>query len=366
MFCYCISCGFVLAMPPSCRVVTAMERMFQQQLLGWLSPPSPPAPQPHPLTVTYLPNPPSPPSHRTPSPIPLVPHALSPPTPPSQLPSPPPPSKFAPAHVPTPPLALGSDPLTPRTEQLLRLPLRELDSRFDMGWSHYVLALRPYGQVQMWHRGQRLGRSHFLNRSLERARLIARATQAPKPRTSLLLVQPATCHLAAPHGQPTLPDMVQHRRVSLLPMRPTTAPPPPPPPSPPPTRRVRFSKRTSEGSVTLAQMQRRELRPFTPPGRFSNRGRPYPRRGFPPPPPPHQPSSKETAEQCNARTSGAPRFAVCSCTMSDAGPDCSASNKSQTFMFEYMGHVPCEPGEYQSPCGPQANAPRAAENAARD
>ena len=73
--------------------------------------------------------------------------------------------------------------------------------------------------------------------------------------------------------------------------------------------------------------------------------------------PPRPPRSKETAEQCNARTSGAPRFVVCSCTMSDAGPDGSVSNKSQTFTFEYMGPGPCEPGEYPSPCGPQANGP---------
>ena len=149
MFRYCIGFGFVPAMPQPCPVLTAMEWMFHQQLPHWLSPPSPPAPQPQPLTVTSLPSPPSPPSHRTPSPIPLVPHAVSPPTPPSQLPSPPPPPKFAPAHVPTPPLASGNDPLTPRTEQLLRLPLLELHSRFDMGWSRYVFALRRHGQVQM-------------------------------------------------------------------------------------------------------------------------------------------------------------------------------------------------------------------------
>ena len=65
----------------------------------------------------------------------------------------PPPPKFAPAHVPSPPLASGSDPLTPRTEQLLRLPLPELDSRVDMGWSRYAFALRHHGQVQMWQRG---------------------------------------------------------------------------------------------------------------------------------------------------------------------------------------------------------------------
>ena len=175
MFCYCISFGFVLAMPQPCPVLTAMKWMFQQQLPDRLSPPSPPSPEPQPLTVTSLPSPPSPPSHRTPSPIPLVPHAVSPPTPPSQLPSPPPspaPPKFAPAHVPTPPLASRSDPLTPRTEQLLGLPPPELDSRFDMVWSRYAFALRRHGQVQMWQRGQRLSRSHFLNRSLERARLI--------------------------------------------------------------------------------------------------------------------------------------------------------------------------------------------------
>ena len=215
MFCYCTGFGFVPAMPQRCPVLTAMEWMFQQPLPDWLSPPSPPAPQPQPLTLTSLPSPPSPPSHRTPSPIPLVPHAVSPPTPPSQLPSPPP--KFAPAHVPTPPLGTGSDPLTSRTEQPLWLPLPELDSRFDMGWSRYAFAMRRHGRVQMWQRGQRLSRLHFLNRSLERARLIARATQAPKPRTSLLPLQPATCHLAPPHGQATLPDMVEHRRVSLLP-----------------------------------------------------------------------------------------------------------------------------------------------------
>ena len=162
MVCPCIRFEFVLAMPQPCPVLTAMEWIFQQQLPDWLSPPSPLAPQPQPLTLTSLPSPPSPPSHRTPSPIPLVPHAVSPPTPPSQLPSPPPPPKFAPAHVPSPPLASGSDPLTPRTEQLLRLPL--LDSRFDMGWSRYAFALRHHGQVQMWQRGQRLSRSHFLNR----------------------------------------------------------------------------------------------------------------------------------------------------------------------------------------------------------
>ena len=118
------------------------------------------------------------------------------------------PLKFAPAHVPTPPLVSASDPLTPRTEQLLRLTLPELDSQFHMGWSRYAFALRRHGQMQMWQRGQRLSRLQFLNRSLERVRLIARATQAPKPRTSLLPVQPAICHLAPPHGQAALPDMV--------------------------------------------------------------------------------------------------------------------------------------------------------------
>ena len=66
---------------------------------------------------------------------------------------PPPPPKFAPANVSTPPLASGSDPLTPRTEELLRLPLPELASRFHMGWSRYAFAQRRRGQVQMWQRG---------------------------------------------------------------------------------------------------------------------------------------------------------------------------------------------------------------------
>ena len=84
-----------------------MEWMFQQPLPHWLSPPSPPAPQPQALTVASLPSPPSPPSppHRSPSAIPLVPHAVSPPTPSSQCPSPPPSPEIRPAHVPTPPLA---------------------------------------------------------------------------------------------------------------------------------------------------------------------------------------------------------------------------------------------------------------------
>ena len=157
----------------------------------------------------------------------------------------------------------------------------------------------------------------------------------------------------------TLPDMVQHRRVSLLPMRPTTAPPPPPLHPHPPLDVPCSPSLTSEESLTLTEMQRGELRPPTPRAplpapRISNRWRPYPRRGFPPPSSTPQQGDRPAV---HARTSGAPRFVVCSCTMSDAGPDGSASNKSQTFTFEYMGPGPCEPGEYQSPCEPQANGP---------
>ena len=326
-------------------------------LVATITPSTPTQPQP----LTSLPSPPSPPSHRTPSPIPLVPHAVCPPIPPSQLPSPPPPPKFAPAHVPTPPLASRTDPLTPRTEELLRLPLPELDSRFDMGWSRYVFALRRQGQVQMWQRGQRLSRSHFLNPLLERARLMARATQSPKAPD--VFAACAACHMP-PCTSPWSANVAGYGSA------PTGLPasyaaydsPPSPSPSTPtphstcrvlPSARVKGaspSRRCRGGSCAHPRPQ-----PRSPLPDFSNRRRPYPRRGSPPPP--RQPRSKETAEQCNARTSGARRFVVCSCTMSDAGPDGSASNKSQTFRFEYMGPGPCEPGEYQSPCGPQANGP---------
>ena len=128
--------------------------------------PSPPFPPPPPLTLA--------------SPIPFfTPHPSQVPTSPSR--------KIVPSNFPTPPLAAITDPLTPRTEQLLRLPLGELNSRFDMGWSHYLFPVSGRSQVQTWQRGERVSGSHLLSHSLERARLIASATQPPNPRPTSLL-----------------------------------------------------------------------------------------------------------------------------------------------------------------------------------
>ena len=70
---------------------------------------------------------------------------------------------------------------------------------------------------QTWQHGERVSRSHFLSRSLERARLIASATQPPKPRPTSLL--PASISLPPlPYGQTTLPEVLAHRQTSLLPL----------------------------------------------------------------------------------------------------------------------------------------------------
>ena len=144
-----------------------------------------------------------------------------------------PPRKIVPTNFPTPPLAAVTDPLTPRTQQLLYLPLGELNSRFDMIWSCYLFALRRRGQVKTWQRGERVSRSHFLSRSLERARLIASATQPPKPRPTILL--PASISLPPlPYGQTTLPEVLAHRQTSLLLL--AAAPPHVPPPHTTPLR----------------------------------------------------------------------------------------------------------------------------------
>ena len=314
----------------TCPVLTAMEWMFHQQLPDWLSPPLPPATQHQPLTVTSLPTPPSPPSPQTPSPTPFVPHAVSPPTPPSQLPSPPP--KFAPAHVPTPPLPWASDPRTPRTEQLLRLPLPELDSRFDMGWSRYAFALRRHGQVQMWQRGQRLSRSHFLNCSLERARLIARATQAPKPRTSLVFAQPADMPPCTSPWSANVPGYGSAPTGFPAAYAAYDGPPSPSPSTPTPhsdcglidvpcspsapLKGASPSRRCREGSCAHPRPQPRSPLPDFPIGGAHTRAGDFL--------PPGQLRSKETAEECNARTSGAPRFVVCSCSLTWLHVSCSA------------------------------------------
>ena len=167
------------------------------------TPPSPPFPPPPPLTPA--------------SPIPsFTPHHAEMPTSP--------PRKIVPSNFPTPPLAAVTDPLTPRTDQLLRLPFGELNSRFDMGWSRYLFAMSRRGQVQTWQRGESVSRSHFLSRSLERARLIASATQPPKPRSTSLL--PASISLPPlPYGQTTLHEVLAHRPPSCG--CPTPRPPPP-------------------------------------------------------------------------------------------------------------------------------------------
>ena len=82
-----------------------------------------------------------------------------------------------------------------------------------MGWSRYLFAVSRRGQVQTWQRGERVSRSHFLSRSLERARLIASATQPPKPRPTSLL--PASTSLPPlPYGQTTLPEVLAQRQTS--------------------------------------------------------------------------------------------------------------------------------------------------------
>ena len=175
------------------------------------APPSPPIPPPAPLTPA--------------SPIPFF-------TPyPAEVPTSPP-RKTVPTNFPTLPLAAVTDPLTPATEQLLRLPLGELNSRFDMGLPRYLFALCHRGQVQTWQRGESVSRSYFLSRSLERARLIASGTQPPKPRPTSLL--PASISLPPlPYGQTTLPEVLAHRQTSPLPLAAAPRPVPPPPHNPP-------------------------------------------------------------------------------------------------------------------------------------
>ena len=86
-----------------------------------------------------------------------------------------------------------------------------------MGWSRYLFAVSRRGQVQTWQRGERVSRSHFLSRPLERARLIASATQPPKPRPTSLL--PASTSLPPlPYGQTMLPEVLAHRQTSMLPL----------------------------------------------------------------------------------------------------------------------------------------------------
>ena len=162
----------------------------------------------------------------------------------------------------------------------------------------------------MWQRGQRLNRSHFLNRSLERARLIARVTQAPKPRTSLLPVQPATClHLPmvsqrcriwfSTDGFPCCLCGLQ-RPPLPLPLHPH--PPLDVPWSPSgPRKGAQPSRRCREGSCAHPRPQPCSPLPNFPIGGAHTRAWDFL------PPPPRQPRSKETAEQGNARTSGAPR-----------------------------------------------------------
>ena len=102
-----------------------------------------------------------------------------------------------------------------------------------MGWSRYLFAVSRRGQVQTWQRGERVSRSHFLSRSLQCAKLIASATQPPKPRPTSLL--PASISLPPlPYGQTTLPEVLAHRQTSLLPL--AAAPRPVPSPHTTPLR----------------------------------------------------------------------------------------------------------------------------------
>ena len=139
------------------------------------------------------------------------------------------PRKIVPSNRPTPPLAAVTDPLTPRTEQLLRLPLGELNSKFDMGWSRYLFAVSRRGQVQTWQRGERVSRSHFLSHSLEPARLIASATQPPKPRPPVFCALPSACP-PCPMGRPRCLRCWPRDRPPCSLLRLPHAPPPPPSP----------------------------------------------------------------------------------------------------------------------------------------
>ena len=119
-----------------------------ERTLSQLQSPQPPirTPPPTPPSPAFPPPPPLTPA----SPIPFfTPH-------PAEVPTSPP-RKIV-SYFPTPALAAVTDPLTPRTEQLLRLPLGELNNRFDMGWSRYLFAVCRRGQVQTWQRGETVSR----------------------------------------------------------------------------------------------------------------------------------------------------------------------------------------------------------------
>ena len=140
-----------------------------------------------------------------------------------------PPAKDLPSSTRPPPLARATDPITRRTEQWLSWPIATLDSRFGLGWTRYIFALTCWGQVARWREGQRVSMSHFLERSLERARLIL-ARHVPRPPRPAIYNVPnsplATRPL--PTGQTSMPRRIPHQRTSLLPL-------PPPPPLPLPT-----------------------------------------------------------------------------------------------------------------------------------
>ena len=128
-----------------------------------------------------------------------------------------------------PPLAKATHPITPRTERWLTQSLESLNGYFDMGWARYRFAMRRRGQVALLQGGRRVSRSHFLDRSLERARVIVADLVPPPPCVQPPLAPP----IPLPPGQTTLPGVMTHKQTSLLPLQTSMLPVHPHPPSPP-------------------------------------------------------------------------------------------------------------------------------------
>ena len=135
-----------------------------------------------------------------------------------------------PLDPPTTPRHCAQDPISPRPEHLLNTvepsTMRDL---VDLGLMRYRFAVQRRGSLQLYLRGERVSRSHFIEPSLERALAIASAIDPNcPPARAPLRGKPAGPDVAvqfeATASQPTLGTLFEHRRTSLLPMRSTTTP----------------------------------------------------------------------------------------------------------------------------------------------
>ena len=127
---------------------------------------------------------------------------------PPSLPYRTPPPKIVAANVEPPHFAKLTNPITPRIQKWLGRPLATLHGHFDMGWTRYQFAMQRQGQVALWHVENRLSRSHFLDRSLESARLVMAATVPRQLR--LHVPHSPAAQSPFPYGQLTVLALMAH------------------------------------------------------------------------------------------------------------------------------------------------------------